>query len=71
MAREEDEGSKEAARQARAYHDPEGGTLTVWLGPPEEEVVCTQLEVDIVLMKDRNGLVIGVEILGLESQKFR
>ena len=44
-------------------HDPVGRTLTVWFGPPQSEYVCEETGDEVVLMKDRQGRVIGFERL--------
>jgi hypothetical protein len=49
----------------RIFHDREGQTLTVWFDEPNREYVCEQVADEIVLMKDREGRVIGVEKLYL------
>jgi hypothetical protein len=45
------------------YFDRTGNTLTVWFDDPKKEVVCEEIDDDIVLMKDRRGRVIGFERL--------
>jgi hypothetical protein len=47
----------------RIFHDREGQTLTVWFDEPTSEYVCEQAADELVLMKDREGRVIGVEKL--------
>ena len=47
----------------KVYHDQKGKTLTVWFGNPEEEYVCEETGDEVILMKDKNGLVIGFEKL--------
>ena len=44
-------------------HDPAGHTLTVWFGAPQSEYVCEETGDEVVLMKDRQGRVIGFEPL--------
>lgn len=45
------------------FHDPTGRTLTVWFGAPQSEYICEETGDEVVLMKDRNGHVIGFERL--------
>ena len=49
--------------QVRVYHDRKGNTLTVWFGDPTQEHVSEETGEEVVLMKDRNGKVIGFEKL--------
>ena len=43
--------------------DREASTLTVWLGDPQEEHICEETGDEVVLMKDKDGHVIGFERL--------
>ncbi|HXG33316.1 MAG TPA: DUF2283 domain-containing protein [Bryobacteraceae bacterium] len=47
----------------RVIHDAAGHTLTVWLDDPSLEHVCEETAEEVVLMKDRDGRVIGFELL--------
>jgi uncharacterized protein YuzE len=47
----------------KVYYDREGNTLTVWFGNPADEYVAEETGEEIVLMKDREGKVIGFEKL--------
>jgi len=49
--------------QVKVYYDREGNTLTVWFGNPADEFVAEETGEEIVLMKDREGKVIGFEKL--------
>ena len=49
--------------QVKVYYDREGNTLTVWFGNPADEYVAEETGEEIVLMKDREGKVIGLEKL--------
>jgi len=49
--------------QVKVYHDRAGMTLTVWFGNPDEEWTCEEPDDDIVLMKNKKGMVIGFEKL--------
>jgi hypothetical protein len=51
------------------YFDRIGNTLVVWFDDPKKEHLCEEIEDDIVLMKDRNGRVIGFERLNFRSPK--
>ncbi|MBI4734620.1 MAG: DUF2283 domain-containing protein [candidate division NC10 bacterium] len=47
----------------RVIHDVVGRTLTVWLDEPGKEHICEETTDEVVLMKDKNGRVIGFELL--------
>jgi uncharacterized protein YuzE len=53
----------------RVYFDREGNTLSVWFDDPKKEHVCEESDDDVVLMKDRQGRVIGFERLNFLSAK--
>jgi len=52
----------------KVIHDRVGRTLTVWLGDPKTEVVSEETAEEVVLMKNKAGQVIGVELLHYEDQ---
>ena len=49
--------------QVKVYYDREGNTLTVWFGDPRDEYVCEETGDEVVLIKNREGQVIGFEKL--------
>jgi uncharacterized protein YuzE len=49
--------------QVKVFYDHAGNTLTVWFGEPLAEYVCEETGEDVVLMKDKNGHVLGFEKL--------
>lgn len=49
--------------QVKVFHDRIGNTLTVWFGDPETEVEVEETGDEVVLMKDKDGKVIGFEKL--------
>ncbi len=53
--------------QVRVFYDHEGETLTVWFDDPEKEVVAEETGDEVVLMKDRDGRVIGFEKLNFRA----
>jgi hypothetical protein len=57
--------------KVRVYFDREGNTLSVWFSDPEQEHVCEESEDDIILVKDREGRVIGFERLNYLSADQR
>lgn len=53
--------------QVKVYYDREGNTLTVWFGNPADEYIAEETGEEIVLMKDREGKVIGFEKLNFTA----
>jgi uncharacterized protein YuzE len=47
----------------KIYYDEIGQTLTVWFDDPEKEFLVEETEEEVLLMKDKNGNVIGFERL--------
>ncbi len=54
--------------QVKVYYDREGNTLTVWFGNPSDEYIAEETGDEIILMKDRDGKVIGFEKLNFTGQ---
>lgn len=53
--------------QVRVFYDRTGNTLTVWFGEPRDEYVSEETGEEVILMKDRDGQVIGFEKLNFSS----
>ncbi len=49
--------------QIKVYYDQIGNTLTVWFDNPEDEVEAEETGEEIILMKNKQGSVIGFEKL--------
>ncbi len=49
--------------QVKVFYDRAGNTLTVWFGNPEDEELCEETGDEVVLMKNKEGMVIGFEKL--------
>ena len=47
----------------RIFYDKEGNTLNVWFADPEREYICEETSEEIILVKDKEGRVIGFEKL--------
>jgi len=47
----------------KVIHDAVGHTLTVWLSDPNQEFICEETTDELVIMKDKQGRVIGFELL--------
>ncbi|GIK42687.1 MAG: hypothetical protein BroJett011_65200 [Chloroflexota bacterium] len=49
--------------QVKVYYDKVGNTLTVWFDDPKKEYISEETGEEVILMKDREGRVIGFEKL--------
>lgn len=49
--------------QIKVVYEQQGNTMTVWFGNPQDEAVAEETGDEIILMKDKNGNVIGFEKL--------
>lgn len=45
--------------------DKKGNTLDIWLDDPKKEFICEETGEEIIFKKDKNGNVIGLEILNV------
>lgn len=60
--------------EVKIFFDKEGNTLTVWFGDPQDEYVCEETGEEVILMKNRQGEVIGFEKLnfaGVETKEVK
>jgi hypothetical protein len=53
--------------QVKVFYDRTGNTLTVWFGDPQDEYVAEETGDEVILMKDRDGRVIGFEKLNFTA----
>ena len=51
----------------KIFFDRKGNTLNVWFDDPEKEVISEETSEEIILVKDKNGRVIGFEVLNYLS----
>lgn len=49
--------------EINVYYDPMGNTLTVWFGDRHTEYLCEETGDEVILMKNKQGKVIGFEKL--------
>jgi hypothetical protein len=49
--------------EVKVYYDKLGNTLTFWFGEPNEEYICEEIGDEVILMKNKSGVVIGFEKL--------
>ncbi len=45
------------------YYHKESDTMDIWFGNPEDEQICEEAGEGIILKKDKDGKVIGIEKL--------
>ena len=53
--------------EVKLYYDRLGSTLIVWFDDPQKEAICEEFDEDTVLMKDKDGRVIGVERMNFRT----
>lgn len=53
----------------KVVHDQIGETLTVWFADPQKEYVCEETRDEVILMKDKEGQVIGFELLHYQPEQ--
>ncbi|MCA9997984.1 MAG: DUF2283 domain-containing protein [Anaerolineales bacterium] len=53
--------------QVKVYYDQVGNTLTVWFDDPENEFEAEETGDEVILMKNKQGMVIGFEKLNFSS----
>ncbi|TSC63776.1 MAG: hypothetical protein G01um101493_334 [Microgenomates group bacterium Gr01-1014_93] len=51
----------------KIFFDKAGNTLKVWFDDPAKEAISEETSEEIVLVKDKNGKVIGFEVLNYLS----
>ncbi|MEQ1574027.1 MAG: DUF2283 domain-containing protein [Vicinamibacterales bacterium] len=51
----------------KVFFDRVGNTLNVWFDDPEKEHVSEETSEEVVLVKDKDGKVIGFEVLNYLS----
>ncbi len=51
----------------RIFYDKQGNTLNVWFDDPEKEYICEETSEEVILVKDKEGKVIGFERLNFLS----
>lgn len=49
--------------EVKVYYDKLGNTLTVWFGDLNQEYICKETGDEVILMKNKSGVVIGFEKL--------
>ena len=54
--------------RVKVIHDPDKETLSVWFDDPEKEYVCEETGDEVLLVKDKDGRVIGFEKLNCDFE---
>jgi len=52
----------------KVIFDKEGNTLNVWFADPKREFVCEETGEEVILVKDKEGTIIGFEKLNFVKQ---
>lgn len=55
-------------RQVKIFYDSTGDTLVVWFDNPQDEYEVEETGDEVLLMKNKNGKVIGFEKLNFSAQ---
>jgi uncharacterized protein YuzE len=53
--------------KVKVFHDRVGNTLVVWFGEPHDEYEVEETGDEVILMKDKDGRVIGFEKLNFSN----
>ncbi len=56
-------GDKITTKKIKIIHNKKMETLDIWFDDPEKEFICEEVGDGIILKKDKNGKVIGIEVL--------
>lgn len=54
--------------EIKVYYDRPGASLIIWFDDPQKEAICQEFDEDTVLMKDKDGNVIGIERMNLKAK---
>jgi len=55
-------------RQVKVFYDSQGDTLLVWFDNPDDEYEVEETGDEVLLMKNKDGIVIGFEKLNFSAQ---
>jgi len=55
----------------KIFYDKQGNTLNVWFDDPEKEFICEETGEEVILVKDKEGKVIGFERLNFLSPEAK
>jgi len=54
--------------EVKVFYDRLGSSLMIWFDDPKNEVISEEFDEDTVLMKDKDGRVIGIERMNLKPK---
>lgn len=54
-------------KKIKIYYDNQGNTLNVWFDDPKKEHICEETGDEVILVKNKQGKVIGFEKLNYFS----
>ena len=54
-------------KKLRIYYFKETDTMDIWFDEPEKEQICEEIDDIVLLKKDKDGNVIGIEIISIAS----
>ena len=54
-------------KRLRIYYFKETDSLDIWFDEPEKEQICEEINDVALLKKDKDGNVIGIEIISIAS----
>lgn len=55
--------------KVRVYYDKQGKTITVWFDDPQTEYISEETGEEVIMMKNKQGKVIGFERLNFDLEK--
>ena len=58
---------EEGVKTLRIYYFKETDSMDIWFDEPTKEYVCEEINDHLLLKKDKEGGVIGVEIISLSK----
>jgi len=53
--------------EIKVFYDRVGSSLIIWFDDQQKEAICEEFDEDTVLMKDKDGRVIGVEKMNMKA----
>jgi len=55
----------------RIFYDKQGNILNVWFDDPEKEYMCEETSEEVILVRDKEGKVLGFEFLNFLTPDAR
>jgi len=54
-------------KKLRIFYFKETDSMDIWFDDPEKEQICEEIDDAVLLKKDKDGNVIGIEIISIAS----